>query len=83
MAAQLLKRQTVDVHSSGVCIGNDKILFGCLGEVLDFIQLVDADVTTQSLSVADNLTGIVGADARHLLQLCCIGRIQYEMLDSL
>jgi hypothetical protein len=37
MAAQLLKRQAVDFHSSGVCIGNDKLLFGCLGEVLDFV----------------------------------------------
>ena len=67
MTSQLLKCQTVDVHSLGVCIGNHKILLGCLGEVLDFIQLVDADVAAQSLPVTDNLTGVIGADAWHLL----------------
>ena len=67
MTSQLLKCQTVDVHSLWVCISNHKILLGCLREVLDFIQLVDADVAAKALPVADNLTGVIGADAWHLL----------------
>ena len=79
MTAQLLQRQPVDVQTLGVCVGNHKVFLGVFGKAVDFIQLVDADETSQSLTMTDNFAGIVGADARHFLELRRVGGIQYHL----
>ena len=59
---------------------DDQILFGILREILDFIELIDADITSQALSVLYNLTGKVRADARNRLQGRGVSGGQFDCL---
>ena len=80
MTTQLLQRQLVDVQLLGMGILHDEVLLGILGKAIYLVQLVDADVATQALPIADNLCSIVSPDAGHLAQHGGIGRVQHHLL---
>ena len=80
MAAQLLQGEFVDVELLGLAGGvDDEVTLGLLRKTLDFIELADADVTSQPTSVAHNLLGIIRTDTGHLLQLVGVGHIEHDV----
>ena len=77
MALQFVERETVYVQFPRRGVLNDEIALGFKREILDFIELVDTDISPEALTVFDNLSGEIGADAWDGLQGSSIGRIEY------
>ena len=59
-----------------------EIFLGLLREALYLVQLIYADITSQPLSIANNLTGIIRPYPRHLAQFRRISHVQHDMLRA-
>ena len=80
MAAQLLQVEFVDVELLGLAGGvDDEVTLGRLRKTLDFIELADADITSQPTAMTHNLLGIIGTNAWYLLQLVGVGHIEHDV----
>ena len=56
MALEFVQGEFIDVQFLWMGIADDEIGLGLGREILDFIELVDADIATQALSILNNLT---------------------------
>ena len=82
MALQVVERETVYVQFPRRGVLDNEITFGFKREILDFIELVDTDISPEALTVFENLSGEIGADAWDGLQGSSIGRIEYNMFAT-
>ena len=81
MVAQFVERELVDIQLARRRVLDDQIILGTEREILDFIELIDADIASQTLSILYNLPGEIRSDTRNGLQLRRVSRIQIDMLS--
>ena len=68
MALEFVQGEFVDVQFPRRRIGNHKVILGIEWKILNFIELIDADIASEALSVLHNLAGEIGTDAWHSFQ---------------
>lgn len=79
VALQVVEGELVEVQLAGRGVLDDQIALGFEGKILDFIELIDADVTSQALSILNHLAGKIGTDARDGLQSSGVGCVEHDM----
>ena len=80
VSLQLIECQFVEVNAMRSGVADDEVGNGLCREILYLTQLFCADITTESLAVADDAAGKSGADARHLTQLHGVGGVEVDAL---
>ena len=81
VAAEVVKREAVDVQFLRRGVVDDQISLGVEWEILDFIELINTNVAPKALAVFDDLSGKIRADAWDGLQLGSIGSIKDDVLS--
>ena len=80
MTFQLVEREVVDFQALHLFCRNREISLGFGRKLVDFVELLQTDEASQTLTILHDAAGVVAAYARHTSQQRGVGSIQVERL---